>query len=127
VNVRKLLKWGVSIIILSIIVVLYRKYSPENSKFFPKCPFWLLTGWQCPGCGSQRAIHCLLNFDILQAMKQNVLVVLLFPYLVLYTMIDLIKQPSERVLRWRSILFGSVAIYVVFALIVLFWIIRNLI
>ena len=26
-------------------------FDPSVSAFFPKCPFLLLTGLQCPGCG----------------------------------------------------------------------------
>ena len=31
-----------------------------------KCTFKLLTGYDCPGCGSQRALHAMLHGDIAQ-------------------------------------------------------------
>lgn len=37
----------------------------------PKCLFKFATGWDCPGCGSQRAIHALLHGDVAGAWHFN--------------------------------------------------------
>jgi hypothetical protein len=39
---------------------------------FPPCPFKLLTGWDCPGCGGLRMTHDLLHGDIAAAVVDNV-------------------------------------------------------
>ena len=39
------------------------------------CPFYRLTGLQCPGCGNSRAALALLRLDVLGALRCN----LLFP------------------------------------------------
>ena len=51
---------------------------PEQH-FFPKCPFLWLSGWKCPGCGSQRAVHHLLHGDVTEALRVNFLFVLAYP------------------------------------------------
>lgn len=39
---------------------------------FPACPFRLLTGWYCPGCGGLRMTHDLLHADLAAAVTDNV-------------------------------------------------------
>lgn len=73
------------VIIAGLLVVLaglygYFSYDPSNSVFFPKCPFKLLTGWDCAGCGSQRAIHYLLHGDFVSAWQMNPLLFVVVPY-----------------------------------------------
>ncbi len=123
---NKLIKWGSIILILFILVFLYKNINPYLSPYFPKCPFKVLTGLKCPGCGSQRAIHFLLNFDFINAMKENVILVFLLPYLFIGFVFDLIEKPGVLVLKWRKRLFGSRMIYITFSIIIAFWIIRNL-
>jgi len=49
------------------LVFVYSRFSPEGNAWFPKCIFLQLTGLKCPGCGSQRVIHNLLNLNIQKA------------------------------------------------------------
>ena len=58
-----------------------RLFDPATSGLFPPCPVRYLTGWYCPGCGSLRAIHQLLEGDFLTALALNPLTVLLSPFL----------------------------------------------
>lgn len=55
-------------------------YLDPAQHFFPKCPFLWLSGWKCPGCGSQRAVHHLLHGEITEALRLNFLLVLSLPY-----------------------------------------------
>ena len=36
-------------------------FDPAVTWWFPSCPFYALTGWLCPLCGSLRAVHALLH------------------------------------------------------------------
>lgn len=54
---------------------------PERQGFFPPCPFYLLTHFHCPGCGSQRALHDLLHGRLLEAAGHNLLLVTFLPVL----------------------------------------------
>lgn len=108
-------------------VVVYKTFNPMQHGFFPKCPFLMATGLECPGCGSQRALHHLLNLNIGAAFLQNPLMVTAIPYIILGFIFNLKQNPSEKWLKWRSRLFGRTAIYIVFVIVVGFWIVRNLV
>lgn len=57
----------------------FYRFDPENSNsIFLKCPFLFLTGFYCPGCGSQRAIHDLVHFRIGDALDHNLMFVFVF-------------------------------------------------
>ncbi|MGB8131597.1 MAG: DUF2752 domain-containing protein [Candidatus Angelobacter sp.] len=58
--------------------IVYR-FPPTEYSFYPRCPIYLTTHWLCPGCGSTRALHSLLHFDIQSALHYNALFTLLFP------------------------------------------------
>ena len=47
--------------------------------FEPPCLFLSLTGLQCPGCGSTRALIHLLHGELRAAWRMNALFVLLLP------------------------------------------------
>jgi hypothetical protein len=126
VDIRKILKWSIAIIIVTILAILYRTYNPNGNVYFPKCPFKEFTGLKCPGCGSQRAVHYLLNFDIFNAIKENVILVLSIPYILTGLVFDSLKKPNENLLKWRKILFGRKAIFVILSIIIAFWILRNI-
>lgn len=123
---NKILKWSIAIILVIIFAILYRTYNPGGNVYFPKCPFRELTSLKCPGCGSQRAIHFLLNFDILNATKENAILVLSMPYIIAGLVFDLLKHPNEKTLKWRKRLFGQKAIFVILTIIFAFWIFRNI-
>lgn len=125
-DIRKILKWSIAIIIVTILAILYRTYNPNGNVYFPKCPFKEFTGLKCPGCGSQRAVHYLLNFDIFNAIKENVILVLSIPYILTGLVFDSLKKPNENLLKWRKILFGRKAIFVILSIIIAFWILRNI-
>ena len=63
------------------LAVLYFTLDPALYPF-PRCPFLLLTGLYCPGCGSQRAFHELLHGQVARAAGLNLLAVLCLPLMV---------------------------------------------
>lgn len=69
------------LVLLAAGLVLLRIYNPATSTLFPPCPLHYLTGWYCPGCGSLRAIHQLLQGNLRTAWAMNPLSMLLFPFL----------------------------------------------
>ena len=56
---------------------------PHSSGSWGLCPWFVLTGHYCPGCGTLRAVNDLTNFDIVGAASSNLVFVALVPVLVL--------------------------------------------
>lgn len=76
---KNIVKFAAVAIVLAALVTLYGLFDPATSPF-PRCPFHALTGFDCPGCGSQRAIHSLLHLDVAAAWRYNALLVISLPF-----------------------------------------------
>jgi hypothetical protein len=101
-------------------------YDPSGSSaLYPKCPFFALTGLDCPGCGITRALHALLTGDVGRALDHNVLFVLALPIVVWAIVASAVRRAGHHVpgpeVRWRP--WSTVAAVV---LVGGFWIVRNL-
>lgn len=123
---KKIVVFGLVISLFVFFVIIYGMLNPENSHIFPKCPFRILTGYECPGCGSQRAIHFLLNLKIDSAIQANALLVLSIPYILLLFFAEMLKLKSRFYMRLYNILFSTKAIWTVLVIIVIWWFARNL-
>ena len=115
------------VILLAGIAVVYKYLDPSVVPIFPRCPFRLLTGYLCPGCGSQRAIHHLLNLDLPGAWRMNPLLVIALPYLLLGLILKPLSRHNGRGARLYDQLYGYRASVVALVVIVLFWIGRNIV
>jgi hypothetical protein len=75
-------RWGWWLAGIGVLLSLLHLYvnDPEKGGFWD-CPFRLLTGLLCPGCGAQRAIHDLMHLRIGEAFGHNALLVLSLPLL----------------------------------------------
>ena len=58
----------------------------------PKCPFRLLTGWNCPACGLQRALHALLHGKFTEALSYNYFFVVSIPYVIALFVAEALKR-----------------------------------
>ena len=61
---------------------------------FPGCVFHALTGLYCPACGSTRAMHALVHFDLPTALSMNALLLIGGPLGVLLVLRALEKTPA---------------------------------
>ena len=52
---------------------------PVHTPIYPVCAFHRLTGLDCPGCGSLRALHALLHGHPVTALHDNLLLVISLP------------------------------------------------
>ena len=108
---RKPLLLCIGVAVLVLAVVLFR-YNPEEIPFFPRCPVFMLTGLKCPGCGTARALYCLLHGEVAQAVAFNPILVLAFPLLVLLFLFPGLARSA--LLCW-----------VVFVVVVFYTVLRN--
>jgi hypothetical protein len=79
---------------------------PADGGLYPPCPFKALTGLDCPGCGTTRAMHALLHGRVGTAFDLNVLAVLFLPVAVysgaVYVARTLFDRtlPTPRIPSW---------------------------
>lgn len=98
-------------------------FQPGQTGIFPSCFFHSLTGLNCPGCGTTRALHQLLHGHVVAAFELNPLTMSLLP-VVVYVFISFTRSaitgrpirrfPSSPKLSW-------LALFIVFG----FWVFRN--
>ena len=81
------------------LVCLYAIFDPETTWWMPKCPVRFFTGLDCPGCGSQRAIHALLHGELYEALGHNAMLVCLLPMLALMAYAELTHTRHPRLYR----------------------------
>jgi hypothetical protein len=107
-------------------LVYLRLFDPaaQTSKaFFPVCPFYALTSFHCPGCGTLRGLHQLLHGNFLAALDLNPLMVLTLP-IIAYLLVSY----TLMVVRGRglpSFFVPPVMIKGIFWVVVGFWFLRN--
>lgn len=101
----------------------YAWLDPATFPLFPKCIFKSLTGLSCPGCGLQRALHAALHGRLAEAWSYNAMLPVLAAVLVVYATSGLWRGRLPRL--WAA-LNSAWAAMAVLAMIVLWWVLRNL-
>ena len=105
--------------------VVFYNFNPQNSIYFLKCPIYYFTGYLCPGCGSQRAIHELLHLNIKKAFEYNALFVTVTPYVILAIVLNT-KPLRNYFPKTRKFFFNPQAILVLLGIAVVFSVYRNI-
>jgi hypothetical protein len=107
---------------ISTFLFFFNPSSPAN-QFFPKCPFRLVTGCQCPGCGSTRAFYQLLHLHPVAAFKFNPLMILTLPFLI-YGFLGFTKSAITGK-PYRRLFIPSIYLWAWLVVMIFFWIFRN--
>ncbi|MFV0506503.1 MAG: DUF2752 domain-containing protein [Bacteroidales bacterium] len=87
----------------------------------------MLTGYQCPGCGSQRALHQLLHLNIDEALKLNALFVVGLPYVLFGIIANFIGIRNNRMKNIIKELYSTKALTACLIIALIFGVLRNLI
>ena len=109
--------------------IFYYLVDPQDTPLAPKCPVKLLTGYQCPSCGAQRAIHAFLHGRIAEAVSYNLFFIIAIPFLLItaYSVIMINRSnPSKLTVRLYDF---STSRYTLLSYVVLYfvwWLVRNL-
>lgn len=106
-------------------LIFYYFFNPQSNSFLLKCPFKFFTGYDCPGCGGQRALHALLHGEFRRAFSYNELFIVAIPYVITGILFEWVglKYSFPKV---RKILYGQTAIYIIAIIIMSFFILRNI-
>jgi len=107
---------------ISIFLFFFNPSSPAN-QWFPKCPFRLVTGFQCPGCGATRAFYQLLHLHPVAAFKFNPLIMLTLPFLI-YGFLGFTKSAITGK-PYRRLFIPPIYLWAWLVLMIFFWIFRN--
>ena len=109
--------------------VFYYFVNPTESRIAPRCLMKLLTGYQCPSCGAQRAIHAFLHGRIAEAVSYNLFFILAIPFLLLtaYSVIMMKRpSPSRMTVSLYNFCTSKYTIYSYIVAYCLWWIVRNI-
>ncbi len=112
------------VIILFGVLSLYFFINPSEYNFFPKCPLYSYTGIYCAGCGSQRAIHQIINGNILTGIRHNYLLILVFAVLSYKAGLFVLNTIFNK--TYSDIFHRSLVTKVILVLVLLFWALRNI-
>jgi len=92
---------------------------PSSAAWYPQCPFHLITGLDCPGCGSSRGLHSLLHGELTLAADYNLLLLPAIPVLALGFYVRITRKGAAV---WDRLNKPGVILWIIG----LFWILRNI-
>ncbi|MBR4820254.1 DUF2752 domain-containing protein [bacterium] len=110
---RAKINWALAVLVVLALIIFFSFFDPTTFPFFPRCFFYALTGFECPGCGTSRALHSLAHGHLIEAFSYNPILFLAIP-----TVIILIFSKRAR----RSVALPVIVLIVI----LLYWVIRNL-
>ena len=109
--------------------IFYYVEDPAKSFLVPKCPMKMLTGYDCPSCGAQRAIHAFLHGRFLEALSYNLFFVVAIPFLLAtaYAVVMVRRpEPSDFTLRLYDFVTSRYTLYSYVAVYIIWWVVRNI-
>lgn len=97
---------------------------PNRPGHYPICPFYALTGYYCPGCGSLRMVHALTRGHVAEAFGLNALTLTALPVLACLWGRWAIAVRHGRPLQAKILQPWVIIVLAVVS--VVFWVLRNL-
>lgn len=116
-------KWIAAVVVAAAVAV-YTAFC-HFTGLMPRCIFKWLTGYDCPGCGSQRALRALAHGQVMEAWSYNYLLPFLVAYLAALLLLPLWRG-NRGVARVYAALTSPAAVWSVAAAVVVWWILRNI-
>lgn len=104
-------------IAIAVVGVAYLAVADPTTHPAPRCWFNAFTGLQCPGCGSQRAIHALAHMRVAEAWHFNPAIFFAVPLAGLYAW-----SPA----RIERVLYHPLFMIAIASAILIFTILRNI-
>lgn len=113
-----------ALVLVAVAAVVLYVFDPSEYVLMPKCPFKMLTGLDCPGCGFQRAMHALLHGHVAEAIRFNVFLVVAVPYLLALLVANFLCT-EHRKAKLLAVLESRTAIWTYVVLYAAWMVIRN--
>ena len=117
---KKLIKY----IILTIIIILYLIIGYKY-KLYLKCPFKLITGFYCPGCGVTRMLYKIITLDFYQAFRYNPLLFVCFPFILFLLINNIYSHIKNKKALYKKI--PELVWYILIIIFIIYGILRNFI
>lgn len=116
--------WKVVLAIFVLVMVALFYVKDPASSWYIACPFKLMTGYDCPGCGGQRALHQLLHFNFKNAFLLNPLLIMILPLIMMAAIVNFnfFKAKFPKI---SQSLFSNKMIVAMLVLTLFFFIFRN--
>ena len=115
----------VAAVVLAVGLVLWL-FDPSAYTLWPKCPFRLMTGFNCPACGIQRFLHALSEGNVAQALHFNYWLAYALPYTFLLLLAWLWPSDQQRK-RMERYLHSKVAVWTFIVSFVAWFAVRNIV
>lgn len=120
---RRSLILVVAITLLLVFGFIYYALDPSTSGAFPQCYFLSLTGYKCPGCGCQRAVHALLHGDVAGAFRYNAFLMVAIPWIALSLFAESRRTRNPRLYARLN---PELLMWLLLAAALIWWILRNI-
>lgn len=106
---------------IAILVFFIYYFLNSITGFAIMCPFYLLTGLYCPGCGITRLLFSLVKLDFYQAFRYNPLVFILIIFSIIYWILKLILKRFNI-----NISIPEFVWYILIVIVIIYGILRNI-
>lgn len=116
----------VSLVVLVLAFGAYMLRETGGAGWMPGCFFKSATGFDCPGCGMTRATHASLHGDFGKAFGLNPVGMILLPMAMLFGAVEVAGWVRGKPLPFR-LRSGRWTATVVAAVMIVWWVLRNLI
>ncbi|WP_374328930.1 DUF2752 domain-containing protein [Soonwooa sp.] len=117
------IKWFFGLLLIGVLLV-YFFIDPADSGWAISCPFYTITNYACPGCGSQRAFHELLHGHFRNAFVLNPIFVIAIPFFLIFLAFQ-ISDLKTKYSKFYNMLFGFKSILAYIIIVFLFFVVRN--
>lgn len=119
---KRLILTVAAIVVASVVFICYLSQSPYGSPPL-RCGIKALTGYVCPGCGSQRAFQALLHGDLSAAWGYNAFALIAAPVALFWVIVESGRDCWPGFYRKMEPKWVIVAAFVAT---IAWWVVRNL-
>lgn len=111
-----------AIVVATVVIFVYAYFDPIGGGYAPRCLIKVVTGYDCPGCGFQRALQAAVHGHFAEAWNYNAYLFFSLPLAALYLVAE--TWPG-RMIRLRKILLSPIFLLFLVVSMIAWWILRN--